>query len=115
MWRSRGNLCFVHSWFRGRGAARLSFPVAKARSTTRTAKRSAPSGVVAPLQKCQSQADLQGTFLAHMERFACRLAALEVSGAAPIPILCSSGPAMLGMHAASRKSGAQHCTNLVPC
>ena len=50
------------------------------------------------------------TILAWMKGFAGRLAAIEVSGAVPTLTPCSSGPAILGMHAASRRpSGpAQH-------
>ena len=65
----------------------------------------AKRGCGPPPPKRQSQADLQATMLARMEGFAGRLAALEVSGAAPIPTPCSSGLAMLGMHAASAKVG----------
>ena len=53
-----------------------------------------------------SEAPESGAMLAHAEGFAGRLAALEVSGAAPIPTPCSSGPSMLGLRAASRKSGS---------
>ena len=42
---------------------------------------------------------------AYVEVSAGRLAALEVSGATPTPTPCSSGPAILGMQAASRRSG----------
>ena len=39
-----------------------------------------------PPERCRHQL----TMLAHMKEFACRLAALEVSGVAPIPTPCSS-------------------------
>ena len=101
MQRSRGKLCTVPSWLRGRRTAR---------SARKAAKRSAPSGIAAPPPKRQCPAELQATTLAHMEEFAGRLAALEVSGVAPIPTPCSSSPAMLGIPAVSRKSSspAQH-------
>ena len=51
----------------------------------RAAKRSAPSGIAAPPPTRQCQAEFQATMLAHMEEFAGRLAALEVSGVAPLP------------------------------
>ena len=70
MRRSRGNLCSIH------GQARLSFPVAKARSAKRTAKRSAPCG-------SSSEAPMSGRFPGHYAR---PLAAREVSGGAPVPV-----------------------------
>ena len=54
--------------------ARLSFTVAKARSARRAAKRAGPP------RKHKSQAEFQTTTLAHMEGFAGKLTALEVSG-----------------------------------
>ena len=59
--------------------ASLSLPVAKARSAKRAAKRSALSGIAAPLPMRRCQAEFQATMLTHMEEFAGRLAALEVS------------------------------------
>ena len=56
--------------------------------------------------KRQCRVEFQATVLAHMQEFAGRLAALEVSGVAPIPTPCSSSPAMLGIPAASRKSSS---------
>ena len=90
-------------------------PVAKARSAKRATKRSAPSGIAAPLPKRQCQAELQATMSAHIEEFAGRLAALEVSGVAPTPTPCSSSPAMLGTPAASRNHAAQRYTRLALC
>ena len=88
------------------GHARLSFAVVKARSAKKTENRSAPCGIAAPPPKRRCQAEFQATMLAHMEEFAGRLAALDVSGAAIIPTLCSSSRAMLGIPAASRKSSS---------
>ena len=59
-----------------------------------------------PLPKRQCQVEFQATRLAHMEGFAGRLAALAVSGVAPIPTPCSSSPAVLGIRATSRKSSS---------
>ena len=68
----------------------LSLPVAKARR----------EGL---FEKPISEASRPSPMLTHMEDFAGWLAALEVSGVAPNPTLCSSSPAMLGIPAASRK------------
>ena len=64
----------------------------------------APSFVAVPPER-QSQAECH-TMLMHVDGFGCRLAALEVSGAPPSPAPCSSGLALLGMSAASRKSAS---------
>ena len=93
--RDRGDLHTVHSWLHGRKTC--TFEVA-------SGKRTGPSGVAAPPPNCQRQAKLQATELAHMEGHAGKLAALEVSGAAPSPKPCSLGPAKFGKHDASRRS-----------
>ena len=77
--------------------AGLGLPVAKARSAKKTAKRSAPSGIAAAPPINQRQAEFQATLRAHIEDFADRLAALEVSRDAPIPTSCSSSLPMLGI------------------
>ena len=69
------------------------------------AKHPPSSGIAAPPPKRQCQAEFQATVLTHMEDFAGRLVALEVSGA-PVPTPCSSSPAMLGIPAASRKTSS---------
>ena len=84
--------------------ARLSLPVAKARGGKKEAKRPPPRGIVAPPPMRQCQAESQTTVLSHIEDFAGRLAALEVSGVAPIPTPRGPGPAMLGIPTASRKT-----------
>ena len=90
MWRSRGNLCSVRSWFRGRRASALEH------SSCEGSERQKDREAFGPKRGCGPSSDMEG--------FAGRLAALEVSGPAPIPTPYSSGPTMLEMHAASPKS-----------
>ena len=61
------------------GQARLSFPVAQAGAPK--GQRSVRLGIVAPLP--MRQADFQATMLAHVEGFADRLPAFEVTGLRP--------------------------------
>ena len=63
-----------------------------AHNAKRIAKRSAPSGFVAPPPKRQSQADIQATMLTHIGWPPSKSVELR--------------PVMLGMHAASGKSGS---------
>ena len=82
----------------------MSLADAKAPGAKKAAKHPPPSGIAAPLSERQGQAEFQPTVLSHVEDFAGRLAALEVSEVAPIPTPRGSDPEMLGIPAASRKT-----------
>ena len=85
----------------------LSLPAAKARGAKKAAKRP-------PKRQCQ--AEIQATVLSHVEDFASSLAALEVSGVAPIPTRCGSCPVMLVEFPPLRaRQVAQHYTRLALC
>ena len=94
----RGDLCTPDST--DDGHARSSLPVAEGPGARKTAKRSVPRGsrhfrrTVNDMPSFRPQCSLAWN----------RLAALEVSGAAPAPKACSSGPAILGKRDASGSS-----------
>ena len=115
MRQSRANLCIVLSWLHGRRTRTFEFSSSEGAECEKDSETfSAKLEIAAPPPKRQCQAKLQATMLAHMEEFAGRLAALEVSGVAPTPTPCSACPAKLGIPADESQAAQRH-TRLALC